>query len=93
MQHPRQERKRGVPPIAGQAAVCKSGVQPRRISGLCRRQSGSYPETGFEEIRRTHASLPATLPRSGLLARNKLRIARDTDMMDDSRKKDRMYLQ
>src|SRR5260370_40728910 len=35
----------------------------------------------------------ASLPRTGLLARNKLRIARDTDMMDDSRKKDRMYLQ
>jgi len=33
------------------------------------------------------------LPTRGLLARNKLRIARDTDMMDDSRKKDRMYLQ
>jgi len=33
------------------------------------------------------------LPTRGLLARNKLRMARDTDMMDDSRKKDRMYLQ
>jgi hypothetical protein len=35
----------------------------------------------------------ATLPRTGLLAQNKFRLARETDMMDDSRKKDRMYLQ
>jgi len=33
------------------------------------------------------------LSTTGLLDRNKLRSARDTDMMDDSRKKDRMYLQ
>ena len=33
------------------------------------------------------------LSTTGLLDRNKLHSARDTDMMDDSRKKDRMYLQ
>ena len=33
------------------------------------------------------------LPTSGLLDRNKFRLACGTDMMDDSRKKDRMYLQ
>ena len=37
--------------------------------------------------------LSVRFPTTVLLARNKLRIARDTDMMDDSRKKDRMYLQ
>jgi len=33
------------------------------------------------------------LPTTGLLDLNKFRLARDTDWMDDSRKKDRMYLQ
>jgi hypothetical protein len=45
-------------------------------------QPGNYPETGFEEIRRTDERLSSTLPRSGVLARDNFRLARDSGAID-----------
>ena len=54
-----------------------------RLRLVCR-LSGSYPETGFEEMRRQASFGEATFPPTGLLARNNFRLARDSTRIKTS---------
>jgi hypothetical protein len=74
-------------------------VRDRRVQSFFAEVGGISPDSRLftSDLAVTASAFLVTyvvrLPTTGLLDRNKLRIARDTDMMDDSRKKDRMYLQ
>jgi|HubBroStandDraft_4_1064222.scaffolds.fasta_scaffold128664_2 hypothetical protein len=51
------------------------------------RQQGSYPETGFEEIGARTALRTTAFPPSGLLARDKFRLARDTSAVGNGKQR------